>query len=61
MVSAADSFTYMEAMESPQWDHQNRAMEEQSTWILFYNFFSALHSLQAGQLHFKLIGSNLIY
>jgi len=60
-ASAADPFTYAEAMASPQRDHWNRAMEEESTSILLNNTFSALNSQEARQLQVKPIGSKCVY
>jgi hypothetical protein len=48
-------------MESPQQDHWNRAMEEESSSILLNNTFSALNSRKAQQLHVKPIGSKCVY
>jgi hypothetical protein len=50
MTSAADPFTYAEATEHSQQNHWKRALEEESTSILFNNTFSALSSREARQL-----------
>jgi hypothetical protein len=60
-ASATDSFTYAEAIESPQRDHWKIAMEEESTSILLDNTFSALNSREALQLRVKPIGSKWVY
>jgi hypothetical protein len=60
-ASIQDSFTYAEAMESPQRDHWKRAMEEENTSILLNNTFSALNSREAWQLHVKPTGSKWVY
>jgi len=56
-ASAADPFTYVQAMPSPQWDHSKRAMEEECTLILLNNTFSALNSQEGRQLQVRPIGS----
>jgi hypothetical protein len=48
-------------MKSPQRDHRNRAIEEESTSILHNNIFSALNSREAWQLQVKLVGSRWVY
>jgi len=60
-ASAADPFTYAEAMDSPQRDHWKRAMEEENTSILLNNTFSTLNSREARQLQVKPIGSKWVY
>jgi len=60
-ASAADPFTYTEAMEIPQWDHWERGMQDESTSILLNNTLSALNSREAQQLQVKLIGSKWVY
>jgi len=57
MASAADPFTYAEAMESPQRNHWKSALEEESTSILVNNTFSTLNSRKAQQLQVKPINS----
>jgi len=52
-ASTADPFTYAEAMEIPQRDHCNGAMEEDSTSSMLRNTFSALNCQEARQLHVK--------
>jgi hypothetical protein len=59
--ATGDAYTYAEAMESPQRDHRNRAMEEESTLILHNNAFSDLNSREARQLQVKSIGSKWDY
>jgi len=54
-------YTYNKAIDSPQWDHWNRAMEEECTSILFNNTFSALNSREARQLRVQPIGSKWVY
>jgi len=54
-ASAADLFTYGEAMENPQRDHWKRAMEEESTSILLNNTFSTLNSREARNCIFSLL------
>jgi len=61
MASAEDPYTYVEAMESPQRDHCERVMEEESTSMLLNNTFSALNCWDARQLRVKPIGSNWVY
>jgi len=48
-------------MESPQQDHCERAMEEESTSILLNNTFSALNSQEAQQLQVKPIDTKWVY
>jgi len=60
-ASAADPFTYAEAMESPQRDHWKRTMEEESSLIVLNNTFSALNSREARQLKVRPIGSKWVY
>jgi hypothetical protein len=61
MASIDDPFTYAEAMDNPQRDHWNRAMEEESTSILLNNTFSALNSREARPLQVKPIWSKWVY
>jgi len=61
MASAADPFTYAEAMERSQRVHWKRAKEEKSTLILLNNTFSALNSQKAWRLQVKPIGSKWVY
>jgi hypothetical protein len=48
-------------MDSPQRDHWTRDREEESTWILLNNTFSALNSWEAWQLQVNPIGSKWVY
>jgi hypothetical protein len=59
--ATVDTFTYMAAIVSPQWDHWKRAMGEESKTILLNNTFSTLNSREAQPLLVKLIGSKWVY
>jgi len=54
-------FTHAHAMESPQRNQWNTAMEKECTWILLNNTFSAHNSQASRQLHVKLIVSKWVY
>jgi hypothetical protein len=54
--TTSDPFTYPEAMDSPQHEHWNGAMEEECTSIQLNNTFTTVNSREARQLRVKLIG-----
>jgi len=60
-AATGDPYTYVQGMDSPQRNHWNRAMEEESTSILLNIIFSALNSQEAWQLQVKPIGSKWVY
>jgi hypothetical protein len=55
--ATGDPFTDTEAMEWPQRDHWQSAMEEENTSVQLNNTFSTLNSWHARQLQVKLCGS----
>jgi hypothetical protein len=59
--ATGDPYTYVDAKESPQRDHWNRAMDRSSTSILLNNTFSTLNSREAWQLQVKPIGTLWVY
>jgi len=56
-----DPLTSTVAMDSPQRDNANRAMEDECALILLNNTFTTINSREARQLRFKLFRSKWVY